>query len=148
LEDWDWNVKRAALEALADRDTPGVAEALLAGLDATSPGWRWVREALVQALAGRDTLAVTDALATRMNDRDPHVAMTAVKALAGQDAVGLLALARHVRSLNPVALQAAYEGAERMASGLYMQLPAESQAGIRADLAWLTMAVCHSRPPN
>ncbi len=136
-EDPSLFVRAAAAEALAWRDAPAVTDRLLARLkeDPDSD----VRRAAALALAGRKAPAVTDRLLVLLGDPDPGVQRAAERALAGrEEASDLLSLARRVRTLNPRGHQLAYEAARRMAARVYLRLPAESQAGVRADLAWLT----------
>jgi hypothetical protein len=53
----------------------------------------------------------------------------------------LLALADQIKTLNPRALQTAYEIAVRMTSRVHVRLPEESRASARTHLARLTRTV-------
>ena len=142
LGDPDPEARAAAVRALAGREAPAVTDGLLALLG--DPDWR-VRSAAVNALAGRPPPVVTDRLLALLSDPDRVTRAAAVDALAGrEEAFDLLSVARLVRTLNPASRGLAYEAVQQMAARIYLRLPAESQAGVRADLAWLTAIVCGS----
>ena len=131
------------MRALADREDPVVTSRLLALLDDPD---RYVRAAAVRALADREDPAVTSRLLALLDDPDWGVRETVAQALTERDAPGdLIALGRRVRTIQPSVLDTVYEIAERMVTHAYLLLSAESQTAVRADLAWLTSAVLHSR---
>jgi hypothetical protein len=90
LIDSNLDVRRAAVQALASREEPGVIEALLYSLSDSDP---YVRRAAVQALASREEPGVIEALLARTNDSDGNVRRAAVQALASPREARLASLA-------------------------------------------------------
>ncbi|KAF1733672.1 Protein NLRC3 [Beauveria bassiana] len=85
LDDGDWIVRGAAVEALGGRSElpEAVLKVVAARLD---DGKKGVRRAAVEALVGRSELpeAVLKAVAARLDDGDWYMRHTAVEALGGQ----------------------------------------------------------------
>jgi HEAT repeat protein len=169
LTDQDENVRYEAVGVLADRQDPGVTEALLERLTdqsmsvwyaavrvlsgregpgvteallgcLTSQDWP-VRHAAVEAMAGRKDPGITEALLERLTDQYWSVQRAAVKAIGERESPEtLLILTRKVHALSQSSLAAVTEAAEPLMIRHYRQIDPADQPEVLAVMGWLTTA--------
>lgn len=133
-------VKEAAADILARRNDPKITSMLPALANHPSSS---ARRAVARVLVQRDAPEIADKLRNFLSDpawRDIHE--VAAQALARRGGPGdLLALSEQSRVISTNSLADYYRAAQGMASRVFRQLPSDSQASVRADLARLTDAI-------
>lgn len=144
LDDDEFAVRESAFHALAERNGQGVLEGLLGRLNDPVPR---MRQEVIWAFSHRDGPGVLEGLLDRLGDEDFQVQIAAMVALDHRERPDdLHELARRARTERPETLLRLYQAAESLTMRAYSRLDPESQAGVRADLAWLTAAVLQTEP--